>query len=224
MSNERIFVTVISVFLVMVSASIHEFGHAFAAYRCGDDTAQRAGRLTLNPLAHIDRFGSIVLPLIMGVMGGPVFAFAKPVPYNPNRLRNPKRDEIIVAFAGPLTNLLQAGVGALVARTLFKVALPSILDGGATYWVYTIVSTYVYVNCSLAFFNLIPLPPLDGSSIVTPLLKGEALHRYYLVQQYALPILMGLLYLVPMVLHVDPLGAYLDVTAGNLADLLLGWA
>lgn len=223
-SAYRIFVIAVSVFLVMVSASIHEFGHAYAAYRLGDDTAKRAGRLTLNPLAHIDRFGSIVLPLIMGVMGGPIFAFAKPVPYNPNRLRNPRRDEVIVAFAGPATNLLQAGVGALVCRLLWRVAMGSIIVEGPLYWVYTIVSTYVYVNCSLAFFNLIPLPPLDGSSIVTPLLKGEALRRYYLVQRYSMPILMALLYFVPMLLHVDPLGIYLDATAGNLADLLLGWA
>lgn len=224
MSNERILITAASVFLVMISASIHEFGHALMAYRLGDDTAKRAGRLTLNPLAHLDRFGSIVLPLIMGVMGGPIFAFAKPVPYNPNRLRNPVRDEVLVAFAGPATNLLQAGVGALACRLLWDHAFASIYAGGPLYWVYTVCSIYVYVNCSLAFFNLIPLPPLDGSSIVSPLLRGEARNRYYVVQRYSLPILMALLYLVPMVLHLDPLGIYLDATAGRLADLLLGWS
>lgn len=224
MSTERIFVTIVSIFLVMISASLHELGHAYAAYRLGDDTAKRAGRLTLNPFAHLDRFGSIVLPLIMGLMGGPIFAYAKPVPYNPNNLRNPVRDEVLVALAGPAANILQAIVGALVCRGLWHVGFNDIVTGGPLYWVYTIFSTYVYVNCSLAFFNLIPLPPLDGSSIISPLLKGEARRKYYVVQQYSLPILMVVLYAIPMVLHINPLGIYLDATAGKLADLLLGWA
>ena len=227
MTTDRIFVTVISIFLVMMSASLHEFGHAYVAHRLGDTTAERAGRLTINPLAHIDRFGSVVLPLIMGLMGGPIFAFAKPVPYNPNNLRNPRRDEVLVAFAGPATNVVQACVGALVCRLLMGVTADVVLMGGVAYWAhrwaYEVVATYVYVNCILAFFNLMPLPPLDGSSIVSPLLKGEARQRYYVVQQYSLPILMVLLYVVPMVLGLDPLGIYLDATAGRLADLLLGW-
>lgn len=215
--------TVISVVLVMLSASVHEFGHALAAYRLGDDTAKRAGRLTLNPLAHLDPFGSVLLPLVMGLAGGPIFAFAKPVPYNPNRLHNPRRDEVIVAFAGPVTNLIQAAAGAIVSRVLWDNLYPAIATGGVAYWAYVIASRYVYVNCILAFFNLIPLPPLDGSSIIMPLLKGDALQTYYQVQHYSMPILMTLLYLVPMVLHVDPLGIYLDATAGNLAYQLLGW-
>lgn len=223
MSYERMFITIVSIFLVMVSASIHEFGHALAAHRLGDDTAKRAGRLTLNPLAHIDRFGSVFLPLIMGLMGGPIFAFAKPVPYNPRNLRNPQRDEVLVAFAGPATNLLQACAGAVICRTMWKIWFDGIVSGGPAYWAYTIASTYVYVNCSLAFFNLIPLPPLDGSSIISPLLKGEARRKYYVVQHYSMPILMVLLYVIPMVLRINPLGIYLDATAGHLADLLLGW-
>ena len=149
MSNERIFTTVISIFLVMISASLHEFGHAYAAYRCGDDTAKRAGRLTLNPFAHIDRFGSIVLPLIMGLMGGPVLAFAKPVPYNPNNLRNPQRDEVIVAFAGPLANLLQASIGAIVCRLLWNYApaLGQSMGDNVVYWVHCFAASYISVNC-----------------------------------------------------------------------------
>ena len=223
-STQRILQTALSVVLVMASASIHEFGHAYAAYRLGDDTAKRAGRLTINPLAHIDRFGSLILPLLMGIMGGPIFAFAKPVPYNPRNLRNPRRDEVIVGFAGPLMNILQAIVGALAARLYWEIAYMSIVQGGVSYWIYTAFTTYVYVNCTLAFFNLIPLPPLDGSSIIAPLLKGEALRKYYVVQRYSLPILMVVLYVLPGYLHFDPLGIYLDATAGNLAYLLLGWS
>ncbi len=223
LSLERVIVMAASVVLVMVSASIHEFGHAFAAYKLGDDTAKRAGRLTLNPLAHIDRFGSLILPLIMGLAGGPIFAFAKPVPYNPNRLRNPRRDEVIVAFAGPLTNIIQAVLGAIVCRLLWRAALSFIVGNVVGYWLYTIATTYVYVNCSLAFFNLIPLPPLDGSSIISPLLKGEARRTYYKIQHYSMPILMIALYILPSMLRIDPVGIYLDLTAGNLAQLLLGW-
>lgn len=223
LSLERIIVMAASVVLVMVSASIHEFGHAFAAYKLGDDTAKRAGRLTLNPLAHIDRFGSLILPLIMGLAGGPIFAFAKPVPYNPNRLRNPRRDEVIVAFAGPLTNIIQAVLGAIVCRLLWRTAFSFIAGNVVGYWLYTIATTYVYVNCSLAFFNLIPLPPLDGSSIISPLLKGEARRIYYKIQHYSMPILMIALYILPSMLRIDPVGMYLDLTADNLAQLLLGW-
>lgn len=221
-SSERFLRTALSVVLVMLSASFHEFGHAFAAYRLGDDTAKREGRLTLNPLAHIDPFGSLILPLVMGFMGGPIFAFAKPVPYNPNRLRNPRRDEVLVAFAGPACNLLQACLGAVIYRLTWEHLFASIVSGGPGYWLLTVAASYTYVNCMLMFFNLIPLPPLDGSSIISPLLKGEARRKYYVVQHYSLPILMILLYVVPMVLNIDLIGIYLDATAGTLFDVLVG--
>lgn len=213
--------TALSVALVIFSASLHEFGHAYAAYRLGDDTAKRAGRLTPNPLAHIDPFGSVMLPLLMGLAGGPIFAFAKPVPYNPNKLRNPQRDDVLVAVAGPAMNILQAVVACIPAHFLWNAAVAA--GGGPAYWFYLLFATYCYVNCILAFFNLIPLPPLDGSSIIVPFLKGDALKTYYQIQHYSLPILMVVLYILPSILHFDPLGAYLDLTAGNLANLLLGW-
>ncbi len=223
-SAERIILTVVSVVLVMISAVLHELGHAVMALRLGDDTAQKAGRITLNPLAHIDRFGSIILPLVMGLAGGPIFAFAKPVPYNPNKLRNPERDEVLVALAGPAANILQACVGALVCRLLWHFGNKEIAAQGPLYWVYVVFALYVNVNCTLAFFNLIPLPPLDGSAIISPLLKGEARRQYYIIQRYSLPILMVLLYAIPMVLHIDPLGMYLNATADKLANFLLGWS
>lgn len=222
MSWERILSIAIPIVLVMLSASIHEFGHAITAYRLGDDTAKRQGRLTLNPTAHLDPFGSVLLPLLMGFMGGPIFAFAKPVPYNPNRLRNPRRDEVLVALAGPATNLLQACIGGLVYRLSWSYLFESVLSGGVGYWICFVASSYAYVNCVLMFFNLIPLPPLDGSSIISPLLKGSARRTYYMVQHYSLPILMALLYLVPRLIGIDVVGIYLDATAGHLFDLLLG--
>jgi Zn-dependent protease len=210
---------VASVALVMVAAILHECAHGWVAYKCGDNTAKDAGRLTLNPAAHLDPFGSVILPLIMAVAGGPVFAFAKPVPYNPNNLRHPRRDELLVALAGPASNMLQALAGA----ALFNLLIGSYVgDAGVLYWVLYLTSAYIYVNLVLMFFNLIPLPPLDGSSIIGVFLSGHALQTYYKVQNYSMPILLIVLYLIPMVFNVDPLGSYLNLTAGGLYDVLLG--
>ena len=219
MFRNVIFTEVISVVLVMFSVVLHEIAHGWATYRLGDPTAKQAGRLTLNPLVHLDPFGSVLLPLMLAIVGGPVFAFAKPVPYNPRNLRHPVRDEVLVALAGPLCNLLQALVGALLFRVLYSMWTG---DLGVAYYVLSGLTSYIYVNLTLMFFNLIPLPPLDGSAIVSPLLKGDARVAYYKVQRYAMPILLILLWVLPYVLRFDPLGVYLNATAGNLYNVLLG--
>ena len=215
---------VLPVVLVMISAIIHEVAHGWVAYKCGDPTAKEAGRLTLNPMAHIDPFGSIVLPLLMSMTGGPVFAFAKPVPYNPYRLKNPKRDEVLVALAGPLSNLIQAILGALLFRLIQASMVSSMnYDLIMVYFVLQkILLTYVIVNLSLMFFNLIPLPPLDGSSLISVFLKPEQMANYYKVQSYSMPILLVALFILPSVFHIDPIGAYLDTCVFGLAELLLG--
>ena len=207
----------------MLSATVHEVAHGYAALRCGDATAKEAGRLSLNPKAHIDGFGSVALPLLMALMGGPMFAFAKPVPYNPRRLKNPERDEVIVALAGPASNIAQALLGAALFAGVWaaRQAIVSTAGSVVLLWVVQVFTSYIYVNLSLAFFNLIPFPPLDGSKVVMPLLKGEARERYHRVQAYAMPVLIGVLYVLPSFLGIDPVGAYLDFTAGNLYDLLL---
>ena len=215
----------LTVALVMVSAIVHEVAHGWMALRCGDPTAKEAGRLTLDPRAHLDGFGSVVLPLVMALLGGPVFAFARPVPYNPSRLRNPRRDEVLVALAGPVSNVLQALLGALLLRAAWRPLASALVTGTisleAAGWVINILTTYVYVNLVLCFFNLIPLPPLDGSKVVLYFLKGEARASYYRLQQYAMPILIIALYILPQLLRFDPVGVYLDVTAGSLYDLLM---
>ena len=215
----------ITVILVMASAIVHEVAHGWVALRCGDPTARDAGRLTLDPRAHLDGFGSVVLPLVMALLGGPVFAFAKPVPYNPRRLRKPRRDEVLVALAGPVSNLLQAAVGAVVVRLGWDALVDAALSGGipieAVGWIVEILTTYISVNLVLCFFNLIPLPPLDGSKVVLFFLGGEARASYYRLEQYAMPILIVVLYVLPSVLRFDPLGAYLNWTAGGVYDLLM---
>lgn len=214
----------ITVVLVMASAIVHEVAHGWVALLCGDPTARDAGRLTLDPRAHLDGFGSVVLPLVMALLGGPVFAFARPVPYNPRRLRNPRRDELLVALAGPASNLLQALVGAVVLHLAWEPLLGSALSGSLSLdvmgLVLEILTTYVMVNLVLCFFNLVPLPPLDGSKVVLFFLRGEARARYYQIERYSMPILIVALYVLPSLLRLDPLGIYLDWTAGNLFDLL----
>lgn len=222
---ERLASIALTVLLVMFSAIVHEVAHGLAALACGDATAKEHGRLTLNPAAHLDGFGSVLLPLVMALLGGPVFAFAKPVPYNPNRLRNPRRDELVVALAGPASNLVQAGLGAGVLHLAWEPLMSAVLAGSLSVdvfgWIYTALYTYVAVNLVLCFFNLIPIPPLDGSKVVLYFLSGEARAGYYRLQQYAMPILIVVLYLVPSMLRVDPVGIYLDATAYRILDLML---
>ena len=202
---------------LIVGIVIHESAHALAAYVLGDKTARSRGRVSLNPLAHIDPFGTVLLPLLMLAAGGPVFAFAKPVPVYLNNLKHPKRDELLVALAGPLSNVLLALAGALIGYVL----LPLLAGQAAMsllYYLFSFLMTFIVVNLSLAFFNLIPLPPLDGSSILVPFLKGKALREYYRIQQYAMPILLVILYLLPAVLHIDIIGMYFDITVYPLAQ------
>ena len=202
---------------LIIGIVIHESAHALAAYVLGDKTARSRGRVSLNPLAHIDPFGTVLLPLLMLAAGGPVFAFAKPVPVYLNNLKHPKRDELLVALAGPLSNVLLALAGALIGYVL----LPLLAGQAAMsllYYLFSFFMTFIVVNLSLAFFNLIPLPPLDGSSILVPFLKGKALQEYYRIQQYAMPILLVILYLLPTVLHIDIIGMYFDITVYPLAQ------
>lgn len=202
---------------LIVGIVIHESAHALAAYVLGDKTARSRGRVSLNPLAHIDPFGTVLLPLLMLAAGGPVFAFAKPVPVYLNNLKHPKRDELLVALAGPLSNALLALAAALIGYVL----LPTLAVQAPMSLLYSLFSffmTFIVVNLSLAFFNLIPLPPLDGSSILVPFLKGKALREYYRIQQYAMPILLVILYLLPTVLHIDIIGMYFDITVYPLAQ------
>ena len=205
---------------VIVGIVVHESAHALAAYALGDKTARSRGRVSLNPLNHVDPFGTVLLPLLMILAGGPVFAFAKPVPVNLSNLKHPRRDEVLVALAGPASNLVLAaaaalGWGAFVANIS---GVPLGID--AAYALSDALTTLMFVNLSLAFFNLIPLPPLDGSSVLVLFLRGRALMRYYEVQRYAMPILIIVLYLLPMV-GLDVVGMYFNVTVYPLAQALL---
>lgn len=211
----------ISALAVIIGIVVHESAHALAAYALGDKTARSRGRVSLNPLNHIDPFGTILLPLLMIAAGGPVFAFAKPVPVYLGNLKHPKRDELLISLAGPASNIVLACLGALLLSGVVNGSLWGLAAGSA---LVEFSLTFIFVNLSLAFFNLIPLPPLDGSSILVPFLKGSALNTYYRVQQYAMPILIVVLYLLPMLTGIDLIDIYFDFTVYPLGNALLSFA
>ena len=215
-----------SALAVIIGIVVHESAHALAAFALGDATARAQGRVSLNPLNHIDPFGTVLLPLLMIAAGGPVFAFAKPVPVYLGNLKHPKRDEVLVSLAGPASNIVLAVAAALGLSALAgspEAVVRLFGEGGFTMLV-TLCFTAISVNLSLAFFNLIPLPPLDGSSILVPFLRGEALATYYRIQRYAMPILLVVLYLLPSVLHIDLIGLYFSVTVDPLYLSLVSFA
>ena len=220
----RLVSILISVLAVIIGIVVHESAHALTAYLLGDSTARSRGRVSLNPLNHIDPFGTVILPLLMVLAGGPVFAYAKPVPVYLGNLKHPKRDEVLVALSGPVSNILIACLGALV----LSLASPALLSGGLSFQLSNLIalflSTCMSVNLSLAFFNLIPLPPLDGSSILVPFLHGDALSTYYQVQRYAMPILIIVLYLLPSLTGIDIIGWYFDLTVYPILNALLSFA
>jgi Zn-dependent protease len=210
--------TTLWLILLIPSITIHEFAHGYAAFRLGDPTAKNAGRLTLNPIKSIDPFGSIILPLLMWFTGGPIFGYAKPVPYNPMYFKDLRKGEIITGFAGPGSNL---GL-ALIGSALAWIAIPAAtLSVGFAQALYLIGYTLALTNLVLMFFNLIPIPPLDGSSIVPIFLSDAGVRKWYELQRYAFVFLFAILLGVPYIFHVSPVGIYFQYTVYPLLDVLM---
>lgn len=208
--------TIVWLALLLPSITLHEYMHGYAAYRLGDPTAKNAGRLTLNPLAHIDPFGTVLLPLLLAVTGGPIFGYAKPVPVNPRNFADIRKGDVITGLAGPAANLGLAFVGAAVAW--LAVLLP---QDGVARWVYLIGFLLVQTNLVLMFFNLIPIPPLDGSSIVPLFLPDSMIEGWYRFQRYSFGILLVLMWGIPALTGISPLGNYFSWTVQPLMNLLL---
>ena len=159
---------VLIVLVVLISSlSVHEAAHAFVADRLGDPTARHLGRLSLNPVVHVDPIGTIVFPLIAFMTNVPLIGWAKPVPVDPRHLRHPKRDFAVIAAAGPASNLVMAALGAVVLFVVRSAAGPGDIAGGAlTGPLMPLLLTFTYVNVLLAVFNMIPVPPLDGGNVL----------------------------------------------------------
>ncbi|MCI7731074.1 site-2 protease family protein [Enorma burkinafasonensis] len=220
---DRIVSLLLSAVAVILGIVVHESAHALAAYVLGDPTARSRGRFSLNPLNHIDPFGTVLLPLLLMLAGGPVFAYAKPVPVYLGNLKHPERDEVLVALAGPVSNVLLAAVFAALYGALRAAVIAGALPLELAYTLSGFLITALVTNLSLAFFNLIPLPPLDGSTIIVPFLKGEALRTYRRIQAYAMPILIVVLYLLPSFTGIDLIGVYFDFTVYPLANWMLSF-
>lgn len=188
---------------LILAVVIHEVAHGYAAYVLGDPTAKRAHRLTLNPLAHLDIFGSILLPMVLVLVNSPVLlGWAKPVPFNPGYFKNPRRGIMIVGAAGPLTNFAAAIVSAVIFR--FVAPLPQL----AALFLFFFCAT----NLILGIFNLIPIPPLDGSRIVMGILPENLLRPYMQLESFGFIIVFGLLWL-----------GVLDYVVMPVYQFLMGW-
>lgn len=216
----HIVIIICSILAFVPAIVFHEFMHGLAAYLLGDRTAAAQGRLSLNPLKHIDPFGTVILPGLLILIGGPIFGYAKPVPYNPRNFKDPRKGDLIVGLAGPFGNFVLALLGAALFAVMGMFLNPTHVDVMLViYGVY--LPLLITTNLYLMFFNLLPIPPLDGSSIFALLLPRKYLPKYYQIQRYALPIFLIVLFLVPYVIHVDIIGIYLQLTAGNIASLLM---
>jgi Zn-dependent protease len=176
---------------VLIAITLHEAAHGFVALHYGDDTAKRAGRVTLNPLKHIDLFGTIILPLLLYITAGFVFGYAKPVPVNFSALKHPKRDMIWVAAAGPGMNVFLACVSGLLIW-IFA------LTGGGAQWVGQMLLVSILMNFALALFNMLPIPPLDGSKVLAGLLPDALAIPYLRLGRFGFIILIGLIILLPL--------------------------
>ena len=192
--------TIFFIAILIISVVIHEVSHGFVALRFGDQTALYAGRLTLNPLKHLDMFGSIILPLFLVLTHSPfLFGWAKPVPYNPNNLTNKRWGTVAVAGAGILANFFIAIFFGLILR--FSI------NSGISLGFISIVSSIILVNLGLAIFNLVPIPPLDGSKILFSLLPSSFYRVVSFLEQYSLVLIV--IFIVFFADSLYPILAYL---------------
>ncbi|MGE8142088.1 site-2 protease family protein [Novosphingobium sp. NPDC080210] len=197
--NDTLFQVAALVIPLIIAIVFHEVAHGWTARALGDPTAAQLGRLTLNPVKHVDPFGTIILPGMLKLAGLPVFGWAKPVPVVKGRLRNPRRDMMIVAAAGPGSNLVMALIGAvalgLVMRGFAAEAEPSL----AVSFLAANLFNFILLNIFLALFNLLPIPPFDGGHIVEGLLPPQAARQYAAMHSKALLIMILLLVVLPWI-------------------------
>lgn len=183
------------VIILLFSIVIHEVAHGYMALFRGDPTAKYAGRLTLNPIKHLDLIGSIIVPILTVSTGGFIFGWAKPVPYNPYNLKKPRIDEVFIALAGPASNTVIALVCGIILRLADAAILP--LSAPAV----NFVLAALMINVVLAVFNLIPVPPLDGSKILFSLLPYRLQKYRQQIELYSLILLIGVIFLL-----AEPIG------------------
>jgi len=185
----QLYQVIVLIFLTI----IHEISHGLMAYKLGDNTAKELGRLTLNPIKHLEFFGSFLVPFLFIITGSPfILGWAKPVPFNPFNLKNPKRDGALIAAAGPMSNFLIAIIFGLALRIM--AGFPAIAASPIFANVFVLINVLVFMSVLLGFFNLIPVPPFDGSRIAFAFLSGKAERFWLQLEQYGTLLIILLLF------------------------------
>lgn len=218
------FLLEIAVWLIplVIAIVFHEVAHGLVARRLGDPTAEERGRLTFNPIKHVDPFGTIILPLLLAVThAGAIFGWAKPVPVNYAKLRHPRRDMVLVALAGPGMNLLWALVGALIlAATLGLSRDPTSF---APAFIAANALNFVLINVFLGVFNLLPIPPFDGGHVVEGVLPRSLAPAFRQIGRYSLLVFIVLLLILPQISpKADVVGRVVSPVVGGIVRLFLG--
>ena len=199
--------------LVLPAIILHEISHGYVAFLLGDPTAKQAGRLSLNPLKHIDPFGTLLLPALLILVAGTGFGYAKPVPVNPNYFKNYRKGFVLTSIAGPTTNILLAAISGLAFRAVGGAGLAA-----------SLFYFFASANLVLVFFNLIPIPPLDGSRVIILFLSDSAMQTYHQIERYGFAILMVVLWGIPQLTNgaFDPIDTYFSLTVDPLLRLFTG--
>ncbi|EPY01598.1 site-2 protease family protein [Magnetospirillum fulvum] len=206
---------------VILAVTLHEAAHGYAARAMGDDTAERMGRISLNPLRHVDPFGTVILPAFLLVVGGVMFGWAKPVPVDFSRLRPLRLGMVVVAAAGPAVNVLMAAMAVL------GLWLIPVMPDPAQLWLFENLKNAIYINLLLAVFNMLPIPPLDGGRVMTGLLPWPLAVRLARLERFGLLLVLGFLFLLPMLgnavgINLDLLGWLVSGPVRWIAQVLLG--
>lgn len=222
--NETLYQAAAVIVPMIVAIVFHEVAHGWMALALGDRTAAEQKRLSLNPLRHVDPIGTIVLPGFLKLVGAPVFGWAKPVPVNKRRLRNPRFGMMAVALAGPGTNLLLGVIGSVALGLVMSGSAPPV-TGSVTHFVALNLFNFLLINIFLALFNLLPIPPFDGSHVVEGLLPRRAAMAYDWLRPWGFPLVLLLLVGLPyMIRGFDPVGAVVMPPVEWLAERYLALA
>lgn len=217
MNRNIVFEIAVWLIPLVIAIVFHEVAHGLVARRLGDPTAESQGRLTLNPIKHIDPFGTVVLPMLLAITHAPIFGWAKPVPVNYGRLRKPRRDMILVALAGPGMNLLLGLIGcAILAATL---AISGGAKSGASSFVAANALNFVLINIFLGVFNLLPVPPFDGGHVLEGLLPRSLALPFRNIGRYSLLVFIVLLLILP---QISPKADVIGRVVSPIVDTITG--
>lgn len=221
--NETIIQAAALIVPLIIAIVFHEVAHGWTARALGDPTAANLGRLSLNPFKHVDPFGTIILPAMLKLAGMPMFGWAKPVPVIKGRLRNPRRDMMIVAAAGPSSNLVMGVIGAVLLGLMLRSFGDGAEPGAVIGFVMLNLFNFILINIFLALFNLLPIPPFDGGHIVEGLLPPRLAAQYGAMHSKALLIMILLIVVLPMISpSLNIVGYLVSPAVGWLNGLYMG--